>query len=65
MNNIEYSSGSMIKIDEQKITTARTGQRKKLVYGVLFGDGKVDRGCSRNSQTYANTNYIRGHKPKW
>ena len=29
MNNIEYSSGSMIKIDEQKITTARTGQRKK------------------------------------
>lgn len=28
MSNIEYSSESMIKIDEQKITTARTGQRK-------------------------------------
>lgn len=66
MSNIEYSSRYMIKIDEQKITTAWTGQRKKNpIYGILFGDDTVDRGCSINGQTYANTNYIRGHKPKW
>lgn len=37
MSNIEYSSRSMIKTDEQKITTARTGQRKKPIYGIYLG----------------------------
>lgn len=36
MSNIEYSSRYMIKIDEQKITTAWTGQRKKNPFMVFY-----------------------------
>lgn len=48
-----------------KLTMGRIGWEYNPVYGFLLMDGKKDMVCSRNSQLYANTNCIRGHKLKW